>query len=274
MWAFLFLDRNIIVMQNPHQNILAGVHVSGAGQPLVLLHSSMSSGKQWAKLVEQLVGFRQIINIDLLGYGKAPRPDLSCPFSLQQETKRIEAILAELNIDQFDLVGHSYGGATALKLTYEHPTQVKRLVLFEPVAFHLLAPDDPARQEVVTLGDSMAEMSAFEGAQSFLDYWNAKGYFATIPEPIQQQLITRVYKGLLDFTALLGESYQLQDYQRITQSTLLMSGKHTRRSALAVAQALADTLPNVQRQITAGGHMAPISHASEVNQHIVDFLAP
>ncbi|WP_438862748.1 alpha/beta fold hydrolase [Neptunicella sp.] len=260
------------MQQNVH-TIFDGVQVSGTGQPLVLLHSSMSSAKQWAKLVEQLVGFRQIINIDLLGYGKAPRPDLSCPFSLQQETQRIEAILAELNIDQFDLVGHSYGGATALKLTYEHPEKVNRLVIFEPVAFHLLSADDPGRQEVVSLGNSMRHMSDFAAAESFLDYWNGAGYFASIPQPIQQQLLTRVYKGVLDFTALLGESYQLKDYARISQPTLILNGEQTRHSAEAVVHALMNTLPNGQRQLTSGGHMAPISHSQEVNQHIIRFLA-
>src|SRR5690606_6671480 len=156
----------------PDQDILAGVQVSGEGIPLVLLHSSMSSGKQWTKLIEQLKGYRKIINIDLLGYGNAPQPERDAPFSLACETDRINSILATLDVEQFDLVGHSYGGATALKFSYENSARVNRLAVFEPVAFHLLAADNPARQEVVALGNSMTEMSDAEAAESFLDYWN------------------------------------------------------------------------------------------------------
>ncbi|WP_416308056.1 alpha/beta fold hydrolase [Neptunicella sp. SCSIO 80796] len=259
-------------MRPNNQTVLAGVKISGAGRPLVLLHSSMSSGKQWTKLVQQLKDNHQIINIDLLGYGDAPQPDRNTVFSLQYETRRIESILAELGVEQFDLVGHSYGGATALKFTYENPSRVNRLVVFEPVAFHLLAADNPARQDVVQLGNSMAEMSDFEAAESFLDYWNGQGYFASIPDFVRQPLLNRVYKGVLDFTALLGESYQLSDYANIVQPTLLLSGEKTRRSAQAVVHELSQHLPNSHMQVTPGGHMAPISHADTVNQYIVDFL--
>lgn len=239
---------------------------------VLLLHSSMSNARQWRELVEALEPDYQVINVDLLGYGRAPAADKHTGFSLQDEVERIEQAISDFSIQRFHLVGHSYGGAVALKLAYERPNNIASLILFEPVAFHLLDKSHPGFAEVSELGAVMPELSAEEAAQRFVDYWNGNGFFQSV-SPSMQALFTRqVPKVALDFQALMNESYSFDDYAAIEAPTLLMSGKQTRESARAVAEGLLQFQPQWRHLQVSGGHMSPISHTAEVNRPILAWL--
>ena len=50
-----------------------GIYFSGQGTPVILLHSSLSSAKQWSALVKLLELNFLVINVDILGYGNADK---------------------------------------------------------------------------------------------------------------------------------------------------------------------------------------------------------
>lgn len=253
---------------------MQGVYVSGnpEGPALVLLHSSMSSARQWRELVDQLEDTFRIVNFDLLGYGQAPAPTLAVQFSLENETQRIEQHLSDLGVKQFHICAHSFGGAVALKLAHERPNAVLSLSLFEPVAFHLLSHESAGWLEVQELGKKVAHLDAAQAGACFVNYWNGAGYFESTPLAVQQGFAGQVKKVRMDFIGLTSEAYQLADYAQIQCPVLLLSGKQSRTSALAVADALVEYLPRVQRLWVSGGHMSPISHSKEVNKLLIDFL--
>ncbi|AWL11370.1 2-succinyl-6-hydroxy-2,4-cyclohexadiene-1-carboxylate synthase [Saliniradius amylolyticus] len=256
-------------------SLFPGVYENGRpdGPVVVLLHSSLSSARQWQALISELQGHWRILNLDLLGYGQAPAPhDKERPFSLAQEVQRIEGILADYEVESFTLVGHSFGGAVALKLAYELGDRVESMALFEPVAFHLLNPDSEGLTEVLSISGQMTQADNFQAAQQFVDYWNGKGYFAALPERLQAGMAAQVPKVRQDFEGLIGEGYTLTDYRALTLPCLLMAGEQSRRSSRAVAKALSHTLPDCRFTFTPGGHMAPISHSEAVNKHILCFL--
>ncbi|WP_102796674.1 alpha/beta fold hydrolase [Bowmanella denitrificans] len=254
---------------------MQGVYISGnpQGPAVVLLHSSMSSARQWRELAGQLEQDFYILNIDLLGYGQAPKVSQTGAFSLATESERIRQHLHELGVTRFHLVGHSFGGAIALKLAYELKPMVMSLAVFEPVAFHLLDKQHPGFLEVQALGNEVSQLSAEQAAARFVNYWNGSGYFSAMPQQVQQGFIKQVEKVRLDFVGLMGEPYGLNDYAKICCPVLLLSGRDTRDSAKAVAQSLCSALPHLTYQQVSGGHMAPISHSAEVNTHLFAFLA-
>ncbi|MDF2179551.1 alpha/beta hydrolase [Aliiglaciecola sp. CAU 1673] len=255
-------------------DILKGVHLSGTQQApaLVLLHSSMSSARQWRPLCASLASHFRLINIDLFGYGDAPQASGCKGFSLSHETDRIQLILEELAVTEFSLLGHSYGGAVALKMAYDHSSRVNSLQLFEPVAFHLLKKGCPARLEVETLASNMDSLSKEQAAASFVDYWNGEGFFARCPSSMQQLFCSQVAKVGLDFQALINEPNGLEQYATLPMPTQLLSGRQTRQSAKNVAQSLLSVQPSWQYHEVEGGHMAPISHAQLVNSALIGFL--
>ncbi|ALS97857.1 alpha/beta fold hydrolase [Lacimicrobium alkaliphilum] len=253
---------------------MEGVYQAGSEQhpAVVMLHSSMSSARQWRALVAQLEPDYRVVNLDLYGYGEGPGVEDASTFSLATEARRVMQVLDELEAEQFHLLGHSYGGALALKLALEQNHRVTSLMLFEPVAFHLLSEDEPGYQEVRRLASGMQDAKPGQAAAAFVDYWNGTGYFAGLPEPMQALFAQQVDKVRLDFQALLGEPYVPEDYAKIKQPALLMTGKHSRQSAHAVAAIIGHQLPRLTARPVPGGHMAPISHSELVNEQILTFL--
>lgn len=235
----------------------------------------MSSQSQWNKLVAREAGRYRFVAVDLLGYGRAPFPLDPDGFTLAHEVDAVMASIAA-HVDAHEpihLVGHSYGGATALRLARELGARVQSLCVFEPVAFHLLPHDSPVRAQVCALVEAIdSAPTRHDGARAFIDYWNAAGTFDTLAEAQQARFAAQVEKVLLDFRALLGEPVTLADCAQLTMPALVMSGSASPRSTRELAALLADALGNAASAQVAGGHMAPITHADAVNGLVAAFL--
>src|SRR5258708_7721553 len=81
----------------------------GPGTPIVLLHSSGLSGRQWRRLVPALRerGLRPVVP-DLTGHGASPPWPEPAPLSYRDDVAHVGALLASLP-EPAHLVGHSYG---------------------------------------------------------------------------------------------------------------------------------------------------------------------
>ncbi|WP_070358932.1 alpha/beta fold hydrolase [Duganella sp. HH105] len=248
---------------------------------VVLLHSSMSSKAQWAGLVSQLDDHFRCIAVDLLGYGASPFPaDVGDGYvhTLAHEVDAVNAAIASRLEpgEAFHLIGHSFGGASALHMARRMPDRVLSLTLFEPVAFHLLPAQHPARAEIV---DVVARINACAKGQDrdatriFIDYWNRAGAFDAAPPAAQDKMVGMIAKVRLDFQALLGEAATLDDLSALTMPAMVMSGAGSPASTRLLSAALAAALPDATAVQTRGGHMGPITHGAVVNPAIVNFLA-
>ncbi len=248
----------------------------GSGRPVLLLHSSMSSHRQWLGLVSELSANRQCLLPDLTGYGGTDLPRQQ-PWSLAAEAQALlQKVPAELREQPVDLVGHSYGGALALHLARCQQLKINKLVLFEPVAFHLLPqlPDASSLwQEVRTLADALPNLPDEAAAQRFIDYWQQDGFFAALPQRMQQQMAAQVAKVTLDFQALSQEPASFADYAgAIPDKVLLLTGRRSRAPAQRIARALADALPQAELVTLNCGHMGPVTDPQLVNPLILQFL--
>jgi len=240
----------------------------------------MSSKAQWAALAAHLGDSYRPVALDLLGYGTASFPAAASGagyvHTLAHEIDAINAALdAELAPDEpFHLVGHSYGGASALHLARRMPHRLLSLVLHEPVAFHLLPPHDPSRVEITAVVDTiLAAPSDRDATRIFIDYWNRPGAFDAAPPAAQDKMIAMIAKVRLDFQALLGEPVSFADLAALKVRTLVMAGQHSPISTRGLAPQLAAALPNATVLETRGAHMGPITHGDAINPIIAAFIA-
>ncbi len=122
-----------------------GCIVAGAGPTVLLLHSSLASKSQWTALVERLSPRYRAIALDLHGYGDNSLPSSGPSFTLDDEVRLVTNRLDELaaSSDRIHLVGHSYGALVAMRFAQLNPDRITSLSLYEPVAFRVLADDDP-----------------------------------------------------------------------------------------------------------------------------------
>lgn len=103
---------------------------SGSGKPVVLLHGLGANRSVWRKAVPALSRTRDVIAVDLLGFGDSPRPE--GPFALTTMSDAVIGLLDRLELDSVDLVGNSLGGWLAMFLAIEHPDRVRKLVAVGP----------------------------------------------------------------------------------------------------------------------------------------------
>jgi pimeloyl-ACP methyl ester carboxylesterase len=97
--------------------------------PVVLLiHGMVSDSTTFSRAAEQLAerGHR-VLAPDLLGHGDSDKP-ADC-YRLEDFADSLVALLTELDARAVTVVGHSFGGAVAMQLAYDHPDLVRRLVL-------------------------------------------------------------------------------------------------------------------------------------------------
>jgi len=99
------------------------------GRPVVLLHGLSGHGGRWRLLAERELADFRVIAPDLRGHGDSTRLP---PWHLEQHAADVIDLLDALELDRVPLVGHSYGGATALHVTARAPERVERLALLDP----------------------------------------------------------------------------------------------------------------------------------------------
>jgi pimeloyl-ACP methyl ester carboxylesterase len=83
------------------------------GEPLVLLHPLGADHRMWAPVVERLDGRREVVALDLPGFGAAPPVSPSAPADL---ALAIGARIDALGLGRPHVAGNSLGGWVALEL--------------------------------------------------------------------------------------------------------------------------------------------------------------
>ena len=101
--------------------------IAGAGEPLVLVHGLAGAASNWRPLASFLLPGRRVLVPELPGHGgSAPLP--AAP-SLNAYADRIGLLVEREEMVPAAVVGHSLGGAIALRLALRRPDAVARLVL-------------------------------------------------------------------------------------------------------------------------------------------------
>jgi pimeloyl-ACP methyl ester carboxylesterase len=253
---------------------------SGEGAPVIALHGSASTGAQWRSLTGCLEGRWRVITPDLPGYGlseAAPGRGLG----LAADAAQIAALAARLG-QPVHLVGHSYGGAVALKLARVAPRLVRSLTLIEPAAFHLLRDTGPADRALMGEVEAVAQRIAAHAdigradaaIRSFVDFWNGEGAWTRTSPRLQAALVGGLDAVLANFAAIAWERDRLADIPGIGLPVLAVMGLDSRPVTMRLTEILAETLPRAElRMIPGAGHMAPLTDPHLVDPMIAAHLA-
>jgi pimeloyl-ACP methyl ester carboxylesterase len=99
---------------------------------VLFLHGIGNSGAAWDEVVAKLPDDLHIISIDLLGFGKSPRPSWAVYDAKTQARSVLATFFKPRMTGPVILAGHSLGALVAVEIARRYPLLIKSLVLFSP----------------------------------------------------------------------------------------------------------------------------------------------
>ncbi len=252
---------------------------AGEGPVLVLLHAAGSTGAQWRGVLGELDDKYHTITPDGWGHGKSsfwPDPETLLH---DDQADLVKRILDEVGVESFDLIGHSYGGGTAIRFVLEHPEMVRSLVLIEPMVACLLRElgGTDALAELEGIQDDFRERLAKDGPeaawQGFLDFRNEPGTWVGYAEKTRQNFIRRTPAQLANFNANANNRTTQAEVQSIDKSTLVIRGVDTSLYDMRMSEIVAENIPGAKFLILEdAGHMSPLTHPERVTREILHHI--
>lgn len=245
----------------------------GSGPAVILVHGSVSSSRQWRKLVERLRGRYRLIAADLHA-GEA-----GATFSFGEDCGLVDHLIDAAS-GKVHLVGHSYGGVIALKTALARRERLAGLILIEPSCFHLLERAGLHREhsEIAELRarqeEALAAGDPDASARVFLDYWMGPRAWAEMPEPRRAAIRSGMPKVVQDWIGTFDGSTRIEDVRSLDVPALLMRATDTKTPSARIVDLMREALPGSRLvEIEQGGHMSPLTNPEPVNAAIENFLA-
>ena len=255
--------------------------VSGEGTPVVFLHSGPGSAADWRGVFERFTTGYQLVAVNAFGQGQTsdwPAGEVH----IDQYVEMVSGLVGKFG-EPVHLVGHSYGGAVALRMASTSPRLVRSLAVVEPQAYPLLADDDPLLQaEVTEVADAFTravdEGRVEDAWRGFIDHYNGSGSWGVLPEPVQQRLLRISEVAVRSWAALFTNPMTAGDLSRIGVPVLVIQGGQTTGPERRLCEIVADRVPGARLVVVEGaGHMVPLTHsdatADALEAHLRSFSA-
>ncbi len=204
---------------------------------ILILHGWGSSGKSWNKVKESLnsLGYSVIIP-DLPGFGQEPEPPK--PWSVDDYVSWVEQFCIKNNLNNFLLLGHSFGGRVAIKFTAKYQERIKKLILFSAAG---VTPRPKNKlsllkilAKVINSVFSLPVLNLFENISRKVFYkilGNRDYYF------LSSQIMRETFKKVIE--------EDLSSYlNKINTSTLIVWGEKDLMTPVSDAQKIHQEIPN------------------------------
>lgn len=257
----------------------AGYMFAGSGTPIVFLHCSMSSKEQWFQIFNELKQDYAVLAVDLYGYGESPFPGKTKHFSLDMEIELIESAMEETigKNANFHLVGHSYGGAVAMRYSSLDKSKNISLSIYEPMLNHVFRETDEAMYRlgidfISDIENDVINGDPDLGCTKFIDLFSGDGTYERLPGEIKDLFRKYIKKMPMDYRATIGDELSLSKYENIDIPVCLMAGEKSVELTLDISDKLSTVLKNVEYHKINGTHMAPIEKPDLVNSIIKEFI--
>jgi pimeloyl-ACP methyl ester carboxylesterase len=252
---------------------------AGSGPLVMLVHSSVSGARQWRGLTEDLKGHFHVRAVNLFGYGKTPPWPAESRQSLADQARLVEAALPA-GVDQICLVGHSFGGAVAMKVAARLSGRIAKLVLLEPIPFQLLAQAGckDAFAEAMNLCNIVRKYGAVGewsmAAEKFADYWTGAGTWREMSPDRRLAFSEALKPNLFEWDAVMDDMTPVEEWAALLpRATLLAFDSAGVSPTREIAAILRQSCPDwTFATVRGAGHMAPITRPDLINPLVCSFL--
>ncbi|MEP7245281.1 MAG: alpha/beta hydrolase [Gammaproteobacteria bacterium] len=249
------------------------VEVGGKGPPVVLIHGWAVDRRMWAHQLTALRRRFTTITYDRRGSGQS-----SAPSDMRLELDDLDAILDELKLAVASLVGMSQGGRIALRYALSRPARVGALIVqgsplddCEPPAGDPTVP--PLARYTRLWRQGLKQTLVQELAAHPL--MNAGSQFVSVQAEIGAMLSDYRCEDLMDGQTAAAVAQPLTSTQlpQVESPTLVITGSEESLWLRRAADRTARRIYAARRRvIRGGGHFVNMTHPSDFNPCVVEFL--
>ena len=234
-----------------------------------------------------LSNYFKVIIYDQRGAGKSDRPNE--PFTMDTLTEDLASLMDKLDIKRAHLLGFSLGGMIIQNFVLKYPSRVNKLVLINT------SPGIPKKGGIELFRKNQLERIEAIKKDPEKVLWDdiKRGFYISFRKEMKknpkkkfhgiwsvEDLIEYIKSNPSTLKDVENQIYAIKSHEtqerltEITNKTLLIAASHDQLTPRAVMENIQKKLPNSQiRIINNAGHEVHRSHAPEVNEMIINFLA-
>jgi len=247
----------------------------GQGDTVVLLHAGGTSSAHWRKVAPLLQGGFHLVAPDLIGFGETESWRRERELTHDDQADLVRDIVGRAADGPVHLVGHSYGGAVAVRFALRYPDAVTSMVLIEPVLSPLL----PQAGETALFEAERALANAFiEDAEAgrsvsawrrFIDHHNGDGTWEGLSGNARYRFLSMTRETADAYRSNLNNPTTLGDLEDLDVRTMVVCGGRTSETYRRICTILRDYLPRCTAlDLGDAGHMSPLSHPDQIAEAI------
>ena len=244
----------------------------GIGYPIVILHGGPGlDHRMWGDYLNPLSNEFRLIFVDQRAQGRSDRPPVET-WTLENMAADVGKLASALGLDRYAVLGHSYGAFVALQNAVDFPGQASQTIVSSGL---------PSARFLAEVDNNLAAFEPEELRQQVSDSWarevsveTEEELAALLTDQLPFQFGDPLDRRIADYEqrtqgARLSPDvlrhFAQQDYGGIevedrlglvTQSVLVLAGRHDRTCVVAGAEAIAAGIPQAELVVFEdSGHM-------------------
>lgn len=236
---------------------------SGSGPVVLLLHGWGDTLDTFNSLTKSLEKSHTVVRLDLPGFGKTESPKET--FTLQSYAEFVHHFTDKIGINKVDtLIGHSNGGAIAIKAISIAELEPKKLVL---LASSGIRSTYKGRKKALRIAAKTAKLPTKLMPKNVQAKLKKKAYAAVGSDLFVAEHLQKTFKEVV------GEDL-LTSSAKITSDTLLLYGSDDTATLPAYGSMFAEKIANSKLHVIEGaGHFLHQTHAEQVESYIKEFIS-
>jgi pimeloyl-ACP methyl ester carboxylesterase len=251
---------------------------TGTGPTVVLVPGSCSTGAAWRPVMKHWENRFRCVTTSLLGYGATAERRTAPDANIAQEAEIIETVIRHAGTP-VHLVGHSFGGLSALAVAQRRRVPLRSLTIIEAPAPELLRMmfehEDYFAFRKMTDEYHAAYKAGDRGAiAQMIDFYGGEGTFAGWPQRVRDYAIETTPVNLLDWKSVYGFGLTPALLASVRIPTLVLMGAKSHPAVKRANRLLGQCIPNaIVTKMEDAAHFMISTHAREVAHVVAQHLS-
>jgi pimeloyl-ACP methyl ester carboxylesterase len=251
---------------------------TGRGSTIVLVPGSCSTGAAWRPIISQWEGGFRCVTTSLLGYGGTAERRTTVDTGISHEAEMLESVVRRAGCP-VHLVGHSFGGLTALAVALRNRVPLLSLVIVEAPAVEMLRLMGEHQHYRAFCEMTDAYFRAFDAGESaaietMVDFYGGAGTFAGWPQRVRSYAMETTAVNILDWASAYGFHPEPESLAKIKVPALVVRGGASHPAMKRANELLAGCMAKASIVTIAGAaHFMISTHAQEVARAIARHVA-